>query len=136
MIEGTFDVAVDTPKHHKRGTLALKSAGEALAARLELSGLEPIDFAGTCAGTEFTFEGTAELPGIGTTDYRAVGETWGNSIDVKCETSAGTVTIFGTRLSSSAGDLKSSHEYLMKASAAEFDRDDTTMYSGLYADGG
>ena len=25
MIQGTFDIAVDTPKGHERGTLALKS---------------------------------------------------------------------------------------------------------------
>ena len=45
-------------------------------------------------------------------------------------------TIFGTRLSRSAGGLQSSHDYMMKASAAEFDRDDSTMYSGLFSDGG
>ena len=136
MIEGTFDVAVDTPKHHKRGTLALKSAGEAIVARLNLTELEPMEFTGTCADKSFTFKGTGDFPGLGHIDYEAEGEVWGNSIDVKCTTSAGAVTVFGTRLSGTAGDLKSSHEYLMKASAAEFDRDDSTMYSGLYADGG
>ena len=136
MIEGTFDVAVDTPKHHKRGTLALKSADESIFARLSLTELEPLDFTGTCADKTFKVEGSGEFPGLGAISYQAQGEIWGNSIDIKCETSAGSVTVFGTRLSGSAGDLKSSHEYLMKASAAEFDRDDNTMYSGLYADGG
>lgn len=136
MIEGTFDVAIDTPKHHKRGTLALKSTQESIVMRLCPSELEPMEFAGTCHDKSFAFEGAGEFPGLGAIDYKAEGEVWGNSIDIKCETSAGTVTIFGTRLSGSAGDLKSSHEYLMKASAAKFDRDDSTMYSGLYADGG
>jgi len=136
MLEGTFDVAVDTPKHHKRGTLSLKSAGERVVMQLKLSDLDPLEFAGTCADKALAFEGSGSLPGLGAVDYKATGEVWGNSIDLKCETSAGIVTIFGTRLSGSAGDLKSSHEYLMKASAAEFDRDDATMYSGLFSDGG
>ena len=135
MIEGTFDVAVDTPKLHRRGTLALKSEGEAIAAQLKLSEHEPLDFVGTCADKEFTFEGNADLPSIGLTDYCAKGEVWGNSIDIKCQTDIGVVTIFGTRLSGSAGGLQSSHEYMMKASKAEFDRNDGTMYSGLFADG-
>ena len=136
MLEGTFDVAVDTPKHHKRGTLSLKSAGERVVMQLKLSDLDPLEFTGTCADKAVVFEGSGDFPGLGAVDYKATGEVWGNSIDVKCETSTGIVTIFGTRLSGSAGDLKSSHEYLMKASAAEFDRDDATMYSGLFSDGG
>ena len=136
MIEGTYDVAVDTPKHHKRGTLALKSTGAHIVMRLNLTELEPMEFVGTCEDKAFAFEGTGKFPGLGSVDYKAQGEVWGNSLDIKCETSAGIVTIFGTRLSGSAGDLKSSHEYLMKASTAQFDRDDSTMYSGLYADGG
>ena len=138
MLEGAFDVAVDTPKRHLRGTLALKGAGSgsgALAARLSLSEMEPLDFTGTCDDREFTFEGTADLPGLGKTAYKATGEVWGNSIDVKCETDAGRITIYGTRLSGSAGDLKSSYDYLMKASAADFTGEDNTMFSGRYADG-
>ena len=135
MIEGTFDVAVETTKHHKRGTLSLKSAETNIVALLKLSEMEPLEFTGTCAGKEFTLTGSGEFPGLGAIDYTAHGETWGNSIDVKCETTAGKITVFGTRLSGAAGDIKSSHEYLMKASAAEFDRDDTTMYSGLFSDG-
>ena len=135
MIEGTFDVSVDTPKLHRRGTLALKSEGERIFARLTLNEREPLDFAGTCADKTFHIEGEGELPSLGQVAYQADGEVWGNSLDVKCTTEAGVVTIFGTRLSGSAGDLKSSHEYMMRASTGEFGRDDNTMYSGLYADG-
>ena len=136
MIQGTFDVSVDTPKLHRRGTLALQSEGEAIAARLTVSDLDPIDFAGTCADKTFHIEGSGDLPSLGQVDYTAEGEVWGNSIDVKCQTSAGTVTIFGTRLSGTAGDMKSSHEYMMRASKAECGRNDGTMYSGLYSDVG
>ena len=136
MIEGTFDVAFDTPKHHKRGTASLKSIEDRIVMQLNLSELDPMEFKGTCADKAFSFEGSDDFPGLGTADYTAHGEVWGNSIDIKFETSAGAITVFGTRLSTSAGELKSSHEYLMRASTAEFDRNDSTMYSGLYSDGG
>ena len=135
MIEGTFDVAIDTPKYHKRGTLALTSEGEMIAALLKVSELEDMVFTGTCKDKEFAFEGSGEYGRLGRIDYTAKGEVWGNTLDLKCESSAGAITIFGTRLSTSAGDFKSSHEYLMAASRADFS-DDSTMYSGLYADGG
>ena len=135
MIEGTFDVAIDTPKYHKRGTLALKSEGEMIAALLKVSELEDMVFTGTCKDKEFAFEGSGEYGRLGRIDYTAKGEVWGNTLDLKCESSAGAITIFGTRLSTSAGDFESSHEYLMAASRADFS-DDSTMYSGLYADGG
>ena len=136
MIEGTYDVAIDTPKYHRRGTLALKSAGEAIAARLVIGENEPLEFDGTCADKEFVFAGERDLPSLGPVHFEAKGSAWGNSIDVKCQTDVGKVEIFGTRLSTSAGDFRSSHEYVMKASTGEFDDHDTTMYSGLYADGG
>ena len=136
MIEGTYDVSIDTPKHHKRGTLALKSAQQNIVLQLKLNDEDPMEFTGTCADKEFSFEGSCDFPGLGNIDYQAQGEVWGNSIDVKLETSAGKITIFGTRLSGIAGDIKSSHEYLMKASKAEFDRDDGSMYAGRFSDGG
>lgn len=136
MIEGTYDVAIDTPKYHRRGTLALKSAGEAIAARLIVGDNEPLIFDGTCADKDFVFAGERDLLGLGLVHYEAKGSAWGNSIDIKCETDAGKVEIFGTRLSTSAGDFKSSHEYVMKASTGDFDDNDSMMYSGLYADGG
>ena len=135
MIEGTFDVAIDTPKYHKRGTVALTGEGGEIRALLKVSDMDDLVFSGTCEDKQFTFEGEGTFGRLGQVSYRANGEVWGNSIDVKCETSAGTITIFGTRLSNSAGDFKSSHEYMMAASRADFS-DDTTMYSGLYADGG
>ena len=135
-MEGTFDVAVDTPKLHRRGTLALKGAGGKLAAQLNVGELEGIMIEGTYDDKDVMFEGSAEFGELGTVDFKAKGLVWGNSIDMKCETSIGVVTVFGTRLSMSTGGMKSSHEYMMAASRAEFSRDDGTMYSGLFADGG
>ena len=136
MIEGTYDVAVDTPKHHKRGTLALKSNGACIDARLKLGDEVDMQFAGTLDDKDFDFEGNAKLPSLGEIDYTAHGSVWGNSVTVQCQSSAGKIEIFGTRLSASAGDFKSSHDYIMSASRAEFSDDDNTMYSGRYADGG
>ena len=135
MINGTYDIAVDTPKLHRRGTLALKSEGGVIAAVLNVGELGDLRFTGTCAGKEFTFAGVGEFGELGQVDYTASGSVWGSSIDVKCETSAGTVTIFGTQLSSSAGAAISSHDFIMSASAGDFTTGADTMYSGLYSDG-
>ena len=136
MIDGTFDIAVDTPKLHRRGTLALKSDGDAIAALLNVGELEGLRMDGTCDGKDFTFAGTGEFGDLGTVEYEASGNVWGNSVTVTCETSIGKTTIFGTRISSAAGEFESSHKYIMAASRGEFDNRDSTMYSGLFADGG
>ena len=136
MIDGLFDIAVDTPKYHRRGTLKLASAGTNIAAKLIVSDLEPMEFAGTCADKEFDFEGNRELPSLGQVDFKAHGSVWGSSVSITCDTDAGKVEIFGTALSSVAGDPTSSHEYMMKASTGDMFGDEGMMYSGLYADGG
>ena len=136
MIEGTFDVAIDTPKYHRRGTLALKSAGERIAARLQIGDDLDLEFQGTCADKDFAFEGMRELGRLGEVTFAARGNVWGNSVDVQVESDAGTIGVFGTRLSTRAGEFKSSHEYVMAALTGEFANNESTMYSGLYADGG
>lgn len=136
MINGLFDVSIDTPKYHRRGTLSLKSEGENIAAELKIGDNEVMEFSGTCADKEFDFTGNDDLPSLGQVDYRAHGSVWGNSLSITCETDAGKVEIFGTRLSTQAGELKSSHEYMMAASTGDARCDDGIMYSGLYADGG
>ena len=136
MINGLYDVAIDTPKYHRRGTLNLKSEGSAIEAQLSIIDVADLEFAGTCADKEFDFEGNADLPSIGQGDYKAHGSIWGNSVSITCETVKGKVEMFGTRLGAAAGVAKSSHEYMMKASTGNTDDRDGSMYSGLYADGG
>lgn len=136
MIEGTFDIAVDTFKYHRRGTIALKSSGERIVARLIVGDVMDKEFVGTCADKEFDFEGNDDLPSLGQVNYKAHGNVWGNSVTITCETDGGKVELFGTRLSLSAGEFKSSHEYVMAASSGDTLSGEGTMYSGLYADGG
>ena len=135
-MEGTFDVSVDTPKLHRRGTLALKGENGALVAKLNVGELENIMLEGTYEDKSFAVEGSQEFGDLDVVEYLVKGEIWGNSIDITCETNIGRVTIFGTRLSMSTGDMISSHEYMMRASRAEFAADDDTMYAGRYSDGG
>ena len=135
MVEGLFDIALDTPKYHRRGTLLLKGAGERLRATLKVGDDVELEFEGSCKDKDFSFEGNADLPTLGCVDYRASGNVWGNSVSITCTTDAGKVEIFGTRLSASAGDPVSSHDYLMQASTGVMPTDENAMYSGLYADG-
>lgn len=137
MIDGLYDIAVDTPKLHRRGMLTLKSNDDKIAAILNVGeDLQDERFAGTCKDKEFTFEGSGEFPSVGQIDYVAKGSIWGNSIDIKCETSAGTITMFGTQIGSSAGAVRSSHDFIMQASTGDMGDSEGVMFSGLYADGG
>lgn len=135
MIDGTYDISIDTPKHHKRGTVALKTNGDRIAARLKAGEDFDREFTGTCHDKDFVIEGDGEFPALGNMHYRAEGNAWGNSLSVDCKTDAGKIEIFGTRLSNDTGDFRSSHEYIMRATADDF-RDDSVMYSGLWSDGG
>lgn len=135
MINGTYDVAIDTPKLHRRGTLSLQSNEGAIAAVLKVGDLENLQFAGTCQDREFSFKGSGEFGMVGQIDYTAKGSIWGNSIDVKCETSAGVITIFGTQIGTSAGSMTSSHDFIMSAATGDFTTGADAMYSGLYSDG-
>ena len=136
MIEGTFDVAIETPRYHRRGVLALKSSGERIAAKLDIGDEMSFEFMGTCADKDFEFEGAGEFGRLGAISYEAKGNVWGNSVTVQCATDAGKIEVFGTRLSTAAGAFKSSHEYVMAGSTGDFAKNEGTMYSGLYADGG
>ena len=134
MIDGTFDISVDTPKLHRRWTISLKSEGDVVAAVLNVGeDLRDERFEGACSGKEFTFEGSGEFPSVGQIDYTAKGSIWGNSLDITVESSAGKIAMFGTRIGGSSGVLASSHEFMMKASRADFSAEDI-MYSGAYGD--
>ena len=136
MIDGLYDISVDTPKLHRRGTISLKSDQDAILGILNVGEeLKDARFEGTCTDKEFTFEGAGEFPSVGQIDYVAKGSVWGNTLDISVESSAGKITMFGTQLGGSAGAVQSSHDYMMKASRADFS-DDSMMYSGLFADGG
>ena len=137
MIDGLYDIAVDTPKLHRRGMLTLKSNEDKIAAILSVGeDLKDERFAGTCEGKEFVFEGSGAFPSVGQIDYVAKGSIWGNSIDIKCETSAGIITMFGTQIGSSAGAVRSSHDFIMQASSGDTSDPDGMMFSGVFADGG
>ena len=134
MIDGLFDISVDTPKLHRRGTVSLKSDGDAIIGVLSVGeDLKDARFEGTCAGKEFSFEGSGEFPAVGQIDYVAKGSIWGNSLDIDIQSSVGKITVFGTRLGATAGAVTSSHEFMMKASRADFSAEDI-MYSGSYGD--
>ena len=135
MIDGVYDIAVDTPKLHRRGMLSLKSDGEKIVGVLSVGeDLRDRRFEGAYADKEFSFEGTEDFPEIGEIEYSAHGSVWGNSLDVSIESSAGKITMFGTQVGNSAGAAVSSHDYLMKAARCDFS-DESTMYSGLFSDG-
>ena len=113
MMEGVFDVAIDTPKTHKRAKVRLKSAENRMVAALVLADGTEVVLVGTCEGQEFTVSGSGEFGDVGAVDVStAKGSVWSNSLSVECETSIGRVEVFGTRLAGSAGDFAGADNYL------------------------
>ena len=76
VIDGLYDIAVDTPRLHRRGTLALESNEDKIAGVLNVGDLQNLRFSGTCSGKEFTFQGSGEFGDVGQIDYVAKGSIW------------------------------------------------------------
>lgn len=106
MINGSYDVVVQGPKRYGRGTVSLKSDGDALSIHFDVENIGTFDATGTGDGTKVAFEGDVALSDeLGTVHVEATGDTWGNSLDAKAQTSLGEVSIFGTRISAATGDF-------------------------------
>lgn len=102
----TYDVIVDTPKHHYQGKLALSPDGEMMDAKLEIHDVGSVTARGTRIGgtKDIDFAGSCDIAGQHV-EYTALAVTWANSIDCKATTSIGEVTIYGTSTGYSAGDV-------------------------------
>ncbi len=104
-MKGTYDIAVDTPKRRRAGTLALDVNGQELAGRIEAGDLGTIEDTGTLDGDKLLFKGSCDIPDVGIVEYDAVGEVWGNSIEITAKTEYGKVEIRGTRTATTLGDF-------------------------------
>lgn len=103
-----YDVVVDTPKYHRLGSARIKYSKDTVSARLEVEDLGIVEATGTREDKNFEISGVAEIENVGPVEYTAKGQTWANSLDCSVETSMGTVTIYGTAVGQSAGDVPGS----------------------------
>lgn len=101
----TYDVIIDTPTRHYKGTLSLMPNGELMNARLDVMDVGAIEAQGKRYGKEIDFAGTAQIAGKDI-EYSGRASTWANSFDLIATTSIGEVTIYGTSTGYSAGDVE------------------------------
>ena len=99
-----YDVVVTTPKYYRTGKAGITYKGETATAWLEVEDFGRFEATGTRDDKNFEISGTADVIDVGPVEFTAKGQTWGSSLDCTAETSIGTVTIYGTETSVSAGD--------------------------------
>lgn len=100
----TYDVVINTPKHHRVGKLALTLQGDTAVAHLDITDEGYADGEGTRAGKEFDVSGVAHVGADEEVTFSVHGSTWANSIEIKGDSSLGEIMIYGTSTGLSAGD--------------------------------
>lgn len=91
-----YDIVIDTPKHHYRGYATIDAKGAEASARIDIADVATFESQGTRDDKDYEFAGQADIEGVGTVEYNAKGQLWGNSLDFKASSSIGEVVLFGT----------------------------------------
>lgn len=97
MIEGTYNIIVDTPLGTKNGTVVLQRADADLTAEVQVMGLGRQTGSGTAEGDRFTISGTMRAFLLGKIAYTIKGVVDGDILDATCFTDKGDLKIRGTR---------------------------------------
>ncbi len=100
-----YDVVVDTPKYHRLGRAEVTFSKDTALVKLEVEDFCNFEASGTREDKNFEVSGVADIEDVGSVEFTAKGQTWANSLDCSAETSMGTVTIYGTAIGQSAGDV-------------------------------
>ena len=101
-----YDVAIDTPKRHMKGTVTIDAKGSNATMKLETEELGCIEADGTRVDMDYEFAGSVDVEGVGSVEYSAKGQLWGNSLDFTAETSAGKVVVYGARADEASKDSR------------------------------
>lgn len=97
MVDGTYEVKVDTPLGAKTGMVTLVSRGTVLDGNVEARGLGKLSATGTVNGDAFEVEGSARVFPLGKVSYRINGRVEGDVLTATCSTNKGSLDIRGTR---------------------------------------
>ena len=98
MIDGTYDLLINTPIGDKRGTATLKTEGDALHVDVKVKGFPRQRGTGTVNGAAFAAEGGVKIPLKGKIDYQISGTVIDDLLDAECKTSKGKLHIAGLRI--------------------------------------
>ncbi len=91
-----YDIVIDTPKHHYRGTAIINAKGNEATALIDIADVVSAESHGTRDDKDYEFSGQADVNGVGIVEYTAKGQLWGNSLDFKADSNIGEIVLFGT----------------------------------------
>ncbi|MBN2006527.1 MAG: hypothetical protein JXA21_24460 [Anaerolineae bacterium] len=97
MIDGTYDVTVETPMGALKGTVVLRQEGEALTGKFTIMGKEAEFSGGAITGNQCSFSGEMVTP-LGNMPYTINGTVDGDTLAATAETQLlGKLAISGVR---------------------------------------
>lgn len=105
-MEQSYDVSLDTPKHHYRGVITINYKGGKASAEIDINDLGHFEAQGIYEDKDFEFSGIAEPDGFERIEFEAKGQLWGNSLDFKARSNIGEIVVFGTVEDKASKDSK------------------------------
>lgn len=105
-MEQSYDVSLDTPKHHYRGVITINYKGGKASATIDINGLGCFEAQGSYEDKDFEFSGIAEPNDSERVEFDARGQLWGNSLDFKAQSNIGEIVVFGTVEDKASKDSK------------------------------
>jgi len=98
MIDGTYQVRINTPFGRKTGTVALRVAGDTVLADIDAPIVGKRQARGRLEGDEFTAEGAFKLKLMGNISFSLRGKVIGDHLSVVIDSNKGTFELAGTRM--------------------------------------
>ena len=97
MIDGKYNVEMDTPLGHKKGTVEMTTEGDTVYADIHAPIIGKKRATGHVEGDTFTAEGTFKVPLVGKITYSLRGEVVGDDMRISIDSSKGQFEIAGKR---------------------------------------
>lgn len=98
MIDGKYSVELDTPLGRKKGTVGMRTQGDAFFAVIDAPLIKNQQVEGRVDGDAFTAEGAIKLKLVGKLDYKLNGEVAGDDLHIRLDTSKGAFEVTGKRI--------------------------------------
>ena len=97
MIDGKYNINIDTPFGRKPGTVALRTEGEKVIANIDAPVVGKLQTEGRLEGDGFAAEGTFKLKLVGNVTYSLHGTVVDDNLKISINSSKGKFELAGTR---------------------------------------
>ena len=98
MIDGKYRFEVDVPFGRKKGTIVLRTEGDAAFADIDAPVIGKNHMEGQVDGDTFTAQGSSKIKFMGNVEFTAVGTVSGDNLHVDIKSNKGDFVIEGVRV--------------------------------------